>query len=190
MEIALAQYYSSPNPVGHGGDYVQGTIFSRGRGLGSLIRAAIKVAAPLAKKAGRILKPIAQKTGTYMLNKGVEVAADVATDVLSGIPVRDSIKQNAQIAWEDMKYDGVQEIKNLKRRKNPATMVGQFAMNNRVDVAEDISADILSGAPERYADMASENMKYGAAQKIRTIKRRMKPPRKAKKVKHYDDIWE
>ena len=118
MEIALEKYYSSPNTVGHGGDYVQGTIFSRGRGLGSLIRAAIKVAAPLAKKAGSILKPIAQKTGKYMLNKGIDVAADIATDVLSGESINDSIKQNTEMAFEDARYDAINGLNKFKRKRN------------------------------------------------------------------------
>ena len=119
MEIALAKYYSSPNTVGHGGDYVQGTIFSRGRGLGSLIRAAIKVAAPLAKKAGRILKPIVKKTGIYMLNKGVDVAADVATDVLSGKSIKDSFQDNAEIALDNTRYDLINGLNTFKKKRNP-----------------------------------------------------------------------
>ena len=76
-----------------------------------------------------------------------------------------------------------QEIKTFKRRKVPATTVGQYALNNRVAVDADTATDVLPGTTDRCADMAYENVKYGAAQKIRPIKRRMKPPRKAKKVK-------
>ena len=119
MEIALAKYYSSPNTVGHGADYVQGTIFSRGRGLGSLIRAAIKVAAPLARKAGRILKPIAKKTGRYILNKGVDTIADIATDVFSGEPIKDSIKNNGLVAFENARYDAINEINKFKKKRRP-----------------------------------------------------------------------
>ena len=119
VERALKNYYLPSGPVVGGGPFVQGTIFSRGRGLGSIIRSAIRIAAPLAKKVGRALKPVAKKVGKYAVKKGVETAADVAVDVLSGTPIKDALIYNGKVALENARYDAVQKVKTLKRKINP-----------------------------------------------------------------------
>ena len=116
IDTAIAHYYLSSDAEG-GGDYVQGTIFSRGRGLGSIIKAAMKLAAPLAKKVGRVLKPVAKKAGRYVLKKGTEAVSDIATDVLSGVSVKDAFSHNAEMLVENAKYDALQKIRGLKTQR-------------------------------------------------------------------------
>ena len=64
VKLALENYYLPSKPalknnnfssdsVAGAGPFVQGTIFSRGRGLGSIIRSAIRIASPLAKKIAK-----------------------------------------------------------------------------------------------------------------------------------------
>ena len=130
-EIALEDYYSSiASIVGNGGDFVQGTIFSRGRGLGSIIKAAMKLAAPLAKKVGRVLKPVAKKAGRYVLKKGAEAAADISINVLSGDSVEDAFSNGAAALVEKGKYDAIQKIRSLKR-KLPNTSKAKKSPKNR-----------------------------------------------------------
>ena len=130
-EIALEDYYSSiASIIGNGGDFVQGTIFSRGRGLGSIIKAAMKLAAPLAKKVGRVLKPVAKKVGRYALKTGAETVADIAVDVLSGDSVKDAFNNNAAALVENSKYDAIQKIRSLKR-KRPNTSKAKKSPKNR-----------------------------------------------------------
>ena len=114
---AIEEYYSSDKAVVGSGPYVHGTIFSKGRGLRSFIRNAIKIATPLVKKATRVLKPVAMKAGQYALKAGVETATDVATDVLEGIPVKEAVRHRAAIAAENARNAALQEMKTLKKKK-------------------------------------------------------------------------
>ena len=117
VENALEKYYLSSGTAGRG-EYVQGTIFSKGRGIGSIIRAVVKAAAPLARKVGRAIKPIAKKTGRYILNRGVEAAADIATDMLSGVPPQEAFHRNASRTLENAKFDALQKLKGVKRKQS------------------------------------------------------------------------
>ena len=128
VRLALENYYLPSNSalknlpsdsVIGTGPFVQGTIFSRGRGLGSIIRSAIRIASPLAKKLGKVLKPVAKKVGRYALERGVETAADIATDVLTGVPPKEAFNYNTQVALENAKYDAVQKIQTIKRKARP-----------------------------------------------------------------------
>lgn len=132
IEDALKNYYSSSDPVGYG-EYVQGTIFSRGKGLGSIIRSVMKAAAPIARKVGRTLKPLAKKAGKYMLNRGVETAADFATDVLSGVAPKEAFRQNAERVIENAKFDALHEVETLKRKPGkvpPKTLKRKLSSKN------------------------------------------------------------
>ena len=49
-----------------------------------------------------------------------------------------------------------QKIKTFKRRKVPATTVGQYALNNRVAVDADTATDVSPGTTDRFADVATD----------------------------------
>ena len=120
IERAMEEYYSS-SASGGGGNYVHGTIFSRGKGLGSALRSVMRIATPIVKKAVRVLKPMAKKAGKYVLKKGAEAATDIAIDVLEGVPIEDAARHRAAIAAENVKYDAVEKLKSHKRKKCPST---------------------------------------------------------------------
>jgi hypothetical protein len=115
VENALENYYFSSVTAGRG-EYIQGTIFSRGKGLGSIIKAVMKAAAPIARKVGHALKPIAKKAGKYMLNRGVETAADIAADISSGVTPEKAFRQNAERAFENAKFDALHGVKTFIRK--------------------------------------------------------------------------
>ena len=71
-EAQISQYYLNPLISGGGlaPSYVEGTIFSKGRGFGSMMRSVAKSVAPLIKSAARRIAPIAKKLGNTYLNRG------------------------------------------------------------------------------------------------------------------------
>ena len=130
IQAILENYYSSSdNDTAGRGEYVQGTIFSKGRGFGSIIKAVMKAATPLVKKAGRVLKPIAKKAGRYMLKKGVEAAADFTTDVLDGVSPAEAFYKNSEMAIENAKFDALRKISSMKRK--PSSKKGPRAKKDR-----------------------------------------------------------
>ena len=114
-EIALEKYYLHSNTVGCG-EFVQGTIFSKGRGFGSLIRAAIRAATPIAKRVAKTLKPMAKKTAAYAVKKGVETGIGSLIDVTQGIAPGEAIRRNAAKTMEDIQYDIHQKAQSVKRK--------------------------------------------------------------------------
>ena len=117
VQRAFESYYlSEDHEIAGRGDFIQGSIFSKGHGFGSIIRAVVKAATPLFKKAGRVLKPLAKKTGRYMATKGVEAAADIATNVLSGIPAEEALQDAAEGILENAKFDSIQAINSMKNQ--------------------------------------------------------------------------
>lgn len=114
---AIRKYYLSSEATIGAGPYVHGTIFSRGRGLGSLIRTAIKAVTPFVKNVGKVIKPMAKKAGKYALTTGVETGLNIATDMLTGTDPSEALKYNLERSAENAKYDAVQELQSLKRRR-------------------------------------------------------------------------
>lgn len=120
-EAQISQYYLNPLISGGGlaPSYVEGTIFSKGRGFGSMMRSVAKSVAPLIKSAARRIAPIAKKTGKYILKQGMNTVADAASDMLEGSSAIDAFKNNTEATLENMRYDGLRKVANL--RKPPAS---------------------------------------------------------------------
>ena len=127
---ALKNYYLSSEATIGAGPYVHGTIFSRGRGLGSLIRTAIKAVTPFVKKVGKVIKPMAKKAGRYAITTGVETGLNVATDVLAGTDPGDAIRYETERAAENMRYDLGQELQSYKRRRLSTAKPKKVKKNN------------------------------------------------------------
>ena len=117
---ALENYYLSSAAVVGGGPFVHGTIFSKGRGFGSLIRTAIKAVTPFVKNIGRVVKPMAKKAGKYAVKAALETGTDIALDVIKGVDPEDAVSYNMERAKENTRYDAAQYIQSRKRRKLPA----------------------------------------------------------------------
>ena len=132
VQKVVEEYYSlqgtnTSSPVHGSGDfvqgklfsigrgYVQGSQFSRGRGLGSFFKKIVKATIPLVKKAGVAMAPIAKQTGQYMLERGTDVAIDTATDVLKGDSFNTALSRNAEMAMDDAAYDAARKLQSLKR---------------------------------------------------------------------------
>ena len=109
-------YLSEDHEIAGRGDFIQGSIFSKGRGFGSIIRAVVKAATPLLKKAGRALKPLAKQSGEYLLHKGIGTVADITTDMISGVPPKEAIQNNGEIFIESAKSDTIHGINNFKNQ--------------------------------------------------------------------------
>lgn len=117
VEAALEKYYlGSTNDIAGHGEYVQGTIFSKGRGFGSVIRAVIRAATPIVKKVGHVLKPMVKKAGQYAAKRAVDIGADSIIDITQGVPPAQAFQQNAEKAMEDTMYDLGNAAKAMKRR--------------------------------------------------------------------------
>ena len=117
-EAQIGQYYLAPSIYGQGiPPYVEGTIFSKGRGLGSIFRSIARSVTPFIKSAARKIAPIAKKTGKYMLKQGLNMAADTASDMLQGSSAVEALTNNTAAALENMRYDGLRKVENLRPRK-------------------------------------------------------------------------
>ena len=116
IAAALNNYYATPRTAGRG-EYVQGAIFSRGRGLGSFFKAAIKAVAPIVKKAAHKAAPALKRTGQYMIEKGANAAIDTTVDMLNGVPAKEAFMENIEHAVDDVKVDAAKKLHSLRRKK-------------------------------------------------------------------------
>ena len=98
--------------IGRG--YVQGSQFSRGHGLGSFFKKIVKSAIPLFKKAGVALAPIAKQAGMYALERGADVAIDTATDVLNSEDFDAAFSRHKEMAMEKSKHNLANKLQGLK----------------------------------------------------------------------------
>ena len=116
-ESQIEQYYLSPSITGEGTvPFVEGTIFSKGRGLGSIFRSVVRGVAPLIKSAVRHIAPIAKKTGKYMLKQGLNTMADTASDMLQGSSAAEALKNSSEATLENMRYDGLRQAAKIRSR--------------------------------------------------------------------------
>ena len=116
LQAKTEEPYVQGNIFLRGNGYVQGSIFSRGHGLCSFIKKILKVAKPLAKRAGAALAPIAKQAGRYALERGADVAIDTATEVLNGVPFKEAFMENIERAADQAKSDAAYKVQALKRR--------------------------------------------------------------------------
>ena len=117
-EAQIEHYYLTSSTSGYGSQpFVEGTIFSKGRGLGSFFRSAARMISPLIKSAARKIAPIAKKTGKYILKQGLNTVADTASDMLQGDSAAKALKNNTEATLENMRYDGLRQAEKLRSRK-------------------------------------------------------------------------
>ena len=114
-EAQIEQYYLTTSITGLGATpFVEGTIFSKGRGFGSIFRSVVKAVTPFIKSAVRTIAPIAKKTGKYILKQGLNTVADTAADMLQGDSAAEALKNNAEATLENMRYDGLRQAEKLR----------------------------------------------------------------------------
>ena len=132
-EAQISDYYLNPLTSGGGGgpNYVEGTIFSKGRGFGSLLRGVAKTVAPFIKSAARKIAPFAKKAGKYVLKQGLNTVADTASDMLEGASAIDAFKNNSEATLENMRYDGLRKVANLRRTPSSKTKPGKKRRRKR-----------------------------------------------------------
>ena len=78
------EYYT--NQIGHGQLYYKGRRYQKGHGLGNVLGTLFRSALPFLKKT-------AVSVGKDVLKSGVTVGSHALTDIVSGAPVKQSIKR-------------------------------------------------------------------------------------------------
>lgn len=91
------------NQAGYGSIPVyHGQSVQRGYGFGNILASAFRSALPLLKRGA-----------AYLGRKLLSTGAKVATDVVSGIPVKTSFKSRAKTAGKDTLLSAAEEIKRM-----------------------------------------------------------------------------
>ena len=81
----------------------KGLSYQRGAGLGSVFRSLFRAILPIAKSAGKAVGKRALKAG-----------ANIATDIVSGKPLKESLKQNGKEAAADLLEKGTKKLRGGK----------------------------------------------------------------------------
>ena len=117
------EYYT--NQIGHGQIYYKGRRYQKGHGLGNVLGTLFRSALPFLKK-----------TGKDVLKSGVTVGSHALTDIVSGAPVKQSIKRR-------FIHEG-RELVNKRLKPNKTHKHKKKRIIRRRIVAGNRSKDIFS----------------------------------------------
>ena len=115
MSSAFQTYYENQVGGGRGGlEVYRGTRYQRGAGIGGVIKGLLKLGLPIFKKAATSL-------GKHVLSTGVKVGGRVASDVLKGKSVKQSLKRRALEGGNEIMHKTLKTPKQRISKKKTVT---------------------------------------------------------------------
>ena len=122
-----------------GGDYntYRGSLYQRGYGMGGMFNRFWKWVVPLiARNAVPLLKEAGKAVGKEALGSVV----NIAKDTLVGRPIKETLKENANSAIDNLKVKAENALKGkgIKRRRSMKKMIILKKRNNKRKKFDDI----------------------------------------------------
>ena len=122
-----------------GADYntFKGSLYQRGYGMGGMFKRFFKWIIPILKKSAT---PLLTRAASALGSEAVSTVSNIAKDAYNGKPIGESIKQNANIAIDNLKNKVEKSLsgKGIKRRRSMKKMIILKKRNNKRKKFDDI----------------------------------------------------